>query len=1049
MHRHLARTAARLERLLRHRLEPAVLAPVCEMAVAMSAPQFRPEADPGPLTPVALPVAWGPAWHTTWFHLTGTIPEDWAGLPVVAHVDLGFRGRGDGFQVEGLVWQHGRLRHALQPDRRTIAITSAARGGEAVDLWVEAASNPIMADDPDDLSYRPTVMGDPATSPHHPLYVMRRAQLAVVQSEVAALVREVQVLVDLLAAMTDDDPLAPWWDERAEAVIGAVHLDDVVGTASVAREELVEVFARRGAPQRHRVIAVGHAHLDTAWLWPVREARRKARRTFANVADLADRYPEFRFAHSQAQHWAWIEHDDPDLFRRLRAHVAAGRLEPVGGMWVEADLNLTGGESLVRQFLHGQHAFHHWFGRWCEVGFLPDDFGYPASFPQLLRGAGCRGFFTQKLSWNETNRFPHHTFWWEGLDGSRVLTHFSPIETYNALVMPGQLRFAADNFADHAASDRSLMCFGHGDGGGGPTADMVERVGLLADVDGLPRVEWGTVADFFTSIEDQAGRADTWIGEIVLEKHRGTFTSQVATKQGNVACEVLLRAAEVWSVATGQRSAGDLRALWQRVLVEQFHDILPGSSIAWVHADAHQVHTEVATSARQVIAEALAGDDTCVANAAPVAVDGVVLLPTLDALDITGAQRCSDGRWAVPVAVEALASTPFSVARRQAREVSAVAVEVDAAGNVRLDNGVVRVRVDVRGVVTSLIDVASGREALRSDRPGARLVLHGDQPAEYDAWDIDRPDARRAPRELPDAERVEVIDAGPWAARVRCLHRVGATRVRHEITVLAGVARVDHCVDVDWHQSEQRLAFVMPVDVAGTDALVGVQFGHVRRARHTNTSWQAAHFEQVAHRFVQVGETRFGVALVFTGARGVDVNHPDRHLSLSLLRSPRYPDPQADRGERRVTWSVALTDGQVWGDGRTQGLEVEAQRLLHPVQWAGRAVAPVVRHDLRGVMVDTLKAPHRVEGAPDAPGDADTVVVRLWEAEGARTSGRMMVQIGARRVVEATRCDLLERPVAASEVVADGVVPVTMAPFEVGTWRLRLGDEASPQYRAS
>jgi len=1043
VHRGLARTAARVERLVRHRLEPAVLSPVHPLDVAAGASRFEPGGEPGPVTPVTVPWAWGPPWHTTWIRVSGTVPTEWAGQRVVAHVDLGFTGRGDGFQAEGLVWHDATLRHALQPDRRTVIVADPAVGGEAITLWIEAASNPIMADDPNDLSYRPTVMGDPTTAGDRPRYELRCAELAVVQPEVEALVRELRVVADLAADLPADDPRAPGLERVCEAVIGAVDLDDVVGSAASARTVLAPVLQQSGAPNRHGLVAVGHAHLDTAWLWPVRETRRKARRTFANAADLADRFPEFRFAHSQAQHWAWVAADDPDLFARVAAHVAAGRIEPVGGMWVEADLNLSGGESLVRQLLHGQHAFHTWFGTWCEVGFLPDDFGYPAALPQLLVGAGCRAFFTQKLSWNETNRFPHHTFWWEGLDGSRVLTHFSPVDTYNAVMTPGQLRFAAANFADHAVSDVSLVCFGHGDGGGGPTADMLERIRLFADLDGVPPVEMGTVAGFFDRVAAHAHDPDTWAGEIVLEKHRGTYTSQVATKQGNLASEVALRAAELWGVAAGQPGAPRLRALWERVLVEQFHDILPGSSIAWVHRDAERTHAEVAAQVNQLISASLGapGDPQwCVANAASVPVDAVVELEAATRLDPgDGVQVTSDGTWAMYVAVDALSSTPWHIATR--RDAAApVTAGVASNGGIWLENTMVRLVVDRAGRMVELIDRRdphAPRSVLRHDRPGARLVLHGDQPAEYDAWDIDQPDARRPPVDVPDADTVELVDAGPLLARVRCTHRTAASTMVHELTLTAGATNVGHRLDVDWHESERRLSYVVPVDVAGTTATAGVQFGHVSRPRHTNTSWQAAQFEQVAHRFVHVGETRFGVAMLFAGPRGVDVNHPDRHLGLSLLRSARYPDPTADRGRRRVEWSLAVTAGDLWGDGRTCGLEVEAQRLTHRLQWAGRPVASLVHHDLRGVIVETLKAPHL-----DADDPSD-VIMRLWEAEGSRSHGTVLVNLPGRHVVSVHRCDLLERDDVPLDVDARGAFALTLRPFELVTLRLR-GHPATP-----
>jgi len=1034
VHRGLANTAARVERLLAHRLDAHCLTPVAPLTVETSSPSFEPGGSPGDMTAVTLPHAWGPPWHTTWFHLSGVVPTTWAGRQVVAFVDLGFRGQGDGFQAEGLVWQDGRLRHGLQPDRRTVIVADPAMGGEVIDLWIEAASNPIMADDPSDQSYRPTVMGDPSTTPDQPLYVMRRAELAVVQAEVMALRRELHMVADVLADMSPGDASAAPLERVLEDVIAAVDLDDVVASAVTARAVLAPVLARRGVPERHRVTAVGHAHLDTAWLWPVREARRKARRTFANAVDLAERHPDYRFAHSQARHWAWVAQDDPELFARMRQQVEAGRLEPVGGMWVEADLNLSGGESLVRQLLYGQHAFHTWFGRWCRVGFLPDDFGYPATLPQLLAKAGCSSFFTQKLSWNETNRFPHHTFWWEGLDGSRVLTHFSPVETYNALMMPGQLRFGVRNFADHGVSDRSLMCFGHGDGGGGPTAEMLQRAYVLQDWEHVPLVEMGTVEGFFDDVTHTLERADTWVGEIVLEKHRGTFTSQLGTKQGNVRAEMGLRAAEWWTVATGQPAAPALRDLWREVLVQQFHDILPGSSIAWVHRDAEQVFREVSAAvegwidASLGVAEALGW---CVANSAGVDLDGIIVMRGVAGGE-PGApvQVLHDGTWAARVRVPALASAPWSqVLASPAGQVTAGAT---GEGGAWMDNGIVRLQIDSQGRITEVMHHGEGpvRRVLRRGTPGGRLVLHADQPAEYDAWDIDQPDARKTPQELSPATDVQVVEVGPLLARVRCSHAWRGTTLVHDITLTADTTRVDHRVQVDWHESERRLSFVLPVEVAGTRAVAGVQFGHVERPRHTNTSWQAAHFEQVAHRFVHVLERRFGVALLFSGPRGVDVNHPERHLGLSLLRSSRYPDPTADRGEHCVQWSWMITNGEVFD------LEAEAQRLQCEPRLVARSLEALVRHDLEGVMVDTLKAPH-------VDDDTDDVILRLWESAGARSSGTLQLTLPGRTVVEAAVCDLLERTQHDVSLHDDGSVPITMGPFEVVTLRLRA--PADPQ----
>jgi alpha-mannosidase len=1000
VHDRLAPTAQRVRRILDQRIRPAVHTEVVAFNVESSSATFEPGPPTGEWSPFDVGSPWGDPWHTTWFRLVADVPKSWSGGPVVAHVDLGFHGRYDGFQAEGLVRRDGRLLHAIQPDRREVLLHDVAVGGEHVELLVEAASNPVMSDDLFDRSYKPTVMGDPATAPRRPIYVFRRADLALVHADTAALVTELHAALDLLVDLSPSDPLRPWIAELLEGALAVIDLDDVVGCATAARSVLAPVFTGGGSAsghRSHRIIAVGHAHLDTAWLWPVRETRRKALRTFANAVDLLERRPEHRFAHSQAQHYAWVAQDAPEVFARVQALVAEGRFEPVGGMWVEADLNGTGGESLVRQLLHGQRAFESWFGRRATEGFLPDDFGYPGSLPQILHRAGCRSFFTQKLSWNETNRFPHHTFSWEGIDGTQVLTHFSPVETYNCTMRPAELRFAERNFADHARSTVSLVCFGHGDGGGGPTAQMIDRAMLAADACGVPPVVIGTVGSFFDAVEAEAavtgpGRRElpVWVGEMYLEKHRGTFTSQLATKQGDARCERLLREAELWGVPD------DLGPMWERLLVGQFHDILPGSSIAWVHREIEAVHRDITRTVTDAIAGVLGDGGSHVANPAPADFDGVAVV----------------GGVAMPVAVPAFASIPLDDAVAAASRVGDVTVHREADGGVVVDNGIVRIGFGPDGTISTYDDHRLGRSVLNGP---AGFVVRPDQPAEYDAWDIDEPDARH-PGERLTSGQVEIVESGHLSVRVRAVHTWRRSRLVHEMVVRAGSARVDHVLEADWHESERRVSFAWPVDVHAREATCGVQFGHVRRARHSNTSWDAARFEVCAHRFVHVGEHGGGAAILVDSPRGFDVR--DGGLALSLLRAPRYPDPNADRGSRRVTWSTWTHTGDLF----EAGIEREVGYLGFPLRTSGSAVSSRVRHDLAGVVVEAVKS------AADGSGDT---VVRLWESRGGRAAGRLV--IGAER---AWRCNLLE-DVEVELERTDGGFLVGLRPFEIVTVRAR------------
>ena len=383
------------------------------------------EAVAGTFEPFAVGDRWGPDWDTTWFHVEGEVPAEWAGNDVALVVHLGYDG-GTGFGAEGLVWVDGEPWQGISPHHREIPLAGPAQGREQVDLFIEAAANPpAPALDPG-----PMLLADHGGEPQLEL---RRCHLAVVDREVEALVRD-WLLVDELAEASGDAERVDRMLEAIERAAQAIDPSDVAATAHRARAELDEIIGAAGSKPRHTLLAAGNSHLDTAWLWPLRETRRKAARTFSNAVTLLDEHPDYTFAASQAQQFAWVKEDYPALWTRVQAAVAEGRFDLVGSMWVEADCNLPSGESLVRQIVHGKRYFRNELGIDTPGLWLPDVFGYPASLPQILAAAGIDWFLTQKISWNDTNRFPHHTFWWEGIDGTRVFTHFPPADTYCCLL---------------------------------------------------------------------------------------------------------------------------------------------------------------------------------------------------------------------------------------------------------------------------------------------------------------------------------------------------------------------------------------------------------------------------------------------------------------------------------------------------------------------------------------------------------------------------------------------------------------------------------------
>jgi alpha-mannosidase len=970
------------------------------------------------LSPFEVGSRWGPPWGTTWFRLRGAAPATWSGRRVEAIVDIGFDADSPGFQCEALVRDgNGRPVQGIHPRRQAVPVDASSG---SVELIVEAASNPMFP------QFQPSPLGSLSTAGDKELYRFNRADLVTVDHEAEALLHDMNVLDGVMRELPLRDHRRP---RLLRALAGA--LDSLARGAGPAdvRGMLAPELATPAATRSHRVVATGHAHIDTAWLWPIRETVRKCIRTFASAVDLMDRRPDYVFACSQAQQYEWVREREPELFERIKEKVAGGQWVPVGGMWVEADMNLPSGESLVRQIVHGQRYFQEHFGVTCTEVWIPDVFGYPAGLPQIYAAGGMRRFVTQKLSWNRTNPFPHHTFWWEGLDGSRVLTHFPPVDTYGAEITPKELAYSVERFAEHAWSGWSLVPYGYGDGGGGPTREMLERAARLADLDGMPNVALGAPGAFFDHVEAEvSGGAPVpvWRGELYFETHRGTLTSQLRTKLGNRRCEKLLRELELWdatAVVRGEHvDPHALDHLWREVLTQQFHDILPGSSIAWVHDDAEEVFDRIAADLEERISERLGGllhGDSAVAN--PATLDRREVIAVDDVPPGDGpTQVLADGRTACVVRAPGLGIEPIKAMPCDDR-----VVVTDRS----MANSYVAMTWDLDGSIVSVIDVVRGRELVPAGRAAAVLELAADHPVRYDAWDVESwTVAGGTP--MTDTESVTIEERGPLLGAVAVRKVFGPSSATVRYVLRAGSPRVDIEIALDWHHDEHLLSMVFPVDVHTDTASCGVQFGAVKRPTHASTSWDAAKFEVCAHRFVDVAEPDFGVAVLNNGRYGHGLFGPGpggaaqgTEVRVSLARAAKYPDPGADHGHHDVTLAL-FPHGPGLAD-----VVAEAERLDLPMRvvegQTNDARYQVLSVTARGAEVDAVKV------ADDGSGD---VIVRLHEA----TGNRVRTTIAApRRITAASACDLLETPQRHFEV-SDGIVALTLRPFELVTLRLTV-----------
>ena len=1088
----------RLGRAMEERIRPAVYGDRQPLAVtAWRTPgepvPFAAATAPGtPYEPLAAGTRWGRAWDTMWLHVTGEVPPEWAGRRVEALIDPGYAG-GPGFTCEGLAYlPDGTPVKGLHPQSRYVPIHAhghgpergIARGGERLEWYVELAANPdIMGD-----NRMNTPQSDVVSRRDEEIYVFRGAELAVLREDVAGLALDLQVLGDLMHSLAVEDPRRAEITLGIERALDALDYHDVPATAARAREPLTGLLARHSHETVHRISAIGNAHIDTAWLWPLRETRRKVARTFANALDLQRDYPEYLFAAPQAQQYAWLKETHPSVYAQVKGAVAHRRWLPIGGAWVEADGNLPGGEALARQLVHGKRFFLGEFGVETAGVWLPDSFGYTAAYPQVARLARNDWFVTQKLSWNQTDTFPHHTFWWEGLDGTRIFTHFPPADTYNGAMGVEELQRASRQFRDKGGASRSLYPFGYGDGGGGPTREMLERYRRVTDLEGLPRVAIEAPDEFFAAARAEYGeRAPVWSGELYLELHRGTLTTQARSKAGNRRCEHLLREAELWCATAAVLGAGfpypydELDRLWKTVLTLQFHDILPGSSITWVHREAEETYAALTAELGALIdraARALPGastlDEPAVAEGAAEPAEADEPAEPAEAEEPTGptAYRVLNAGPALRAEVtDGPAGPAFAVAPalalgtlRAAPRVHTVTVEHPEEGVIVLANGAVRVSLG-DGLITSFLDLReppgsadlaglAPRELIPPGHVGNLLQVHPDVPNEWDAWDIDR-HYLNTREDLRAAQSVRVIEEHPLRARVEVVRAYRDSTITQTYVLRAGSPRLDVVTRIDWRERERLLKAAFPLAVHAQDALAEIQYGHVSRPTHENTSWDWARFEACAHRWIHVGEgagtAAFGVGVLTDSTYGHDVSRAVGSdgarvttVRLTLLRSPNGPDPSADAGLHEFTY--ALAPGDVPATIR-EAYALNLPLRLVPATADGAAAPPpalVGVYSEQGALVEAVKL------ADDRSGD---VIVRLYEAYGGRARARISAPFP---VADVVACDLLEDPIAPQAERMRGLAPavrrvpgqtyaavpedrwdVTLRPFQIATLRLR------------
>lgn len=971
--------------------------------------------------PEELPAGW-----TAFFRARGTAP---ASLPLDdAYLSFAFH------DLEGLLTVNGHPHSGLDWNHTRVPLPRNGR----LALEIECIAVPSVLYMPEHADQKG---------------IFRGGSIVVVDRQVEALYYDLSFAWETARSIADPRRKA-LLDAAVEAALLAIDLTlprpQLLAEVAQARALLTQRLAAI-APDGESggIYAVGHSHIDAAWLWPLRETVRKCARTFSTACRLMERFPDFHFTCSQAQLYRYTREHYPALYRQMRRWVKAGRWETGGAMWVEADCNVTGGESLVRQMLYGIDFFRREFGTRPRLCWLPDVFGYPASLPGLLAGCGVEAFYTYKLHWQARNPFPYHLFRWRGIDGAEVLAHVvNHLGCYNNTMSPEALSKGWSMYAQKAEHPEVIFPFGFGDGGGGVTEEMLEAYARAKGrFPGLPAVRMGTAEQYFADAAMARPALPVWDGELYVETHRGTYTTQSALKRANRQSELLLRDAEMLGslakLAGRPFDAATLREPWEQVLLHQFHDILPGSSIGMVYAEAMPVLARVQETARKTCKAAMAHlagvrragtapDALCIWNSLGWARQDVVTarIPIPDgplwAVDAEGTRRpvqvvSRNGRHATivfsPGTMPSIGMTTVQLAPGEPADETTLAVDAD-----HMENRFFHLTLDRDGGIARLYDKLNRRDVLATGAVGNDLQLLQDGPEHEDAWNVHETiDKRRYPIAGPTTLRA--VEHGPVRAVVRVSRRHRESVIEQDIVIYADLPRIDFVTRVDWRERQTLLKAAFPLAIRTTRATYEVQFGACERATHRNTSWDQQKFEVPAQRWADMSESGYGVSLLNDSRYGYDAR--DHVLRLTLLRGTTFPDPEADRGRHEFTYSLLPHAGD-WQQAQTvrRALELNVPATALPVRCGPTPPPARVFIEAAGtpVVIEALKPAENGRG----------LILRLYEPHGAR--GAVTIRLGF-PVARAFACNLVEEGDEPLPLRSEGLC-FDIRPFQIRAFRL-------------
>ncbi|MCH3918220.1 MAG: glycosyl hydrolase-related protein [Spirochaetia bacterium] len=990
---------------------------------------------------------WGGHRVYYWFDTSVVIPEDFAGMPVFFELRTGKENQWDAtnpqfsFYVDGKLTQGMDVNHRLAllckdavPGTSYRITLSAFTGDQNFSLKLDGSIKPL--DKEVDLYWYDLKV---------PYDVARL--LPSDDTDYIAIIKALNESLNLLDMRKEDSPAFRESLGRAHAYLKQTLYGNLCG------------------PRPVKVYCIGHTHIDCAWLWTHRVTQDKAVRSFSTVLELMREYPEYVFMSSQPLLYQYVKKNAPDIYAQIKQRVKEGRWEVEGGMYVEADCNLASGESLVRQFQHGLSFFKEEFGKDNSILWLPDVFGYSAALPQIMKKCGLSYFMTTKISWNEFNKMPYDTFEWEGIDGSKVLTHFIPtrdyhraavegsVETehftsYNGYINPSQMKGSWERYSQKDLNNETLCCFGYGDGGGGPTRDMLENQRRLAQgIPGCPQTVMSRAGDFFRKLEAEVKGSKylpKWVGELYLEYHRGTYTSMAKNKKYNRKSEFAYENNECYATLSTELlgcayPGKELYQAWELILSNQFHDILPGSSIKEVYDDSTADYEYLSMKSQKLrnvslsqLTDAIGAQKgslilfnpnskstrECFAFTAGNEVKGLT-----DGTDHLPVQRLADGT--LICLAPKIPSKGYLTLETETEQKWTASSKLIVKKD-HLENNFFSLDFNAKGQLRSIYDKRASREIVPEGSCANRIVSYEDRPHNFDAWDVNNYYTEKS-WEVDDVSGWDVVEEGPVRACIRIERKYLDSTITQYIYIYAGLDRIDIRNVINWKEHQIFLKDWFPVDVHAQEATFDIQYGNVRRTTHSNTSWDFAKFEVCVHKWLDISEDGFGVSFLNDCKYGCSVK--DGKVGLSMLKSAIYPNPEADKELHEFTYAIYPHVGN-WRDADTVG---QAYGLNNPLEVRMKQTVggklplslSFVSVDCENVVIEVVKE------AEDGKG----MIIRLYECYNRRCPVTLNFACPIASIVE---CNMIEQGFEPVSLLSETSASFTILPYEIKTFRVQF-----------